>query len=297
MKSFDLNHLGVFVKIVETGSLTKAAQALQQPKSRVSRILANLERDLGVELIHRTTRHLQLTEIGKRFYERCRGPLSGLEEAARDIEDCTQEVQGHIRMTAAQDFGNTLLAPMIDEFQRIYPEVTMDLLLTQDSLNLIEQSIDLAIRLGSLKDSGLKAHKVGELGINLAVSPVWLERNAPLNHLEDLEGVDCLGFIPFQNKWTFHNGKEKKTIKVKSRLSTNNPEVSLQFALRARGPALLPDYLCRSHMQSGALVPLFKTWKGVTAPIHLVFPYQKQMPQHVRRFADFLIPKIKAQFS
>lgn len=296
MKSFDLNHLTVFTKIVETGSLTKAAKTLQQPKSRVSRILSNLERDLGVELIHRTTRHLQLTEIGKRFYERCRGPLTGLEEAARDLEDCTTEVQGHIRVTAAQDFGNTLLAPMIDEFQRSYPKVTMDLLLTQESLNLVEQSIDLAIRLGALKDSGLKAHKVADLNILLVASPVWLEANPTLHQLEDLEKVECLGFLPFGSKWTFQNGREKKVLKITSRLSTNNPELILQFALRAKGPALLPDYLCRSHLQAGSLVPLFKSWKGSSAPIHLVFPYQKQMPQHVRRFADYLIPKIRAQF-
>lgn len=293
----DLNHLIVFVKIVETGSLTKAAVALKQPKSRVSRTLSSLERDLGAELIHRTTRHLQLTDIGRRFFDRCRGPLSGLEEAARDIANCSQEIQGHIRLTAAQDFGNHLMAPIVDEFLGAFPRVSIDLLLTQEPLNLIEQSIDLAIRIGNLKDSSFKALRVAELGMLLVAHPGWVERHTSVNHLDDLEKVDCVGFLPYGQKWTFQNGKEKRTIRIHSRVATNSPDLALQFALDGKGPAILPSFICRKHLQAGSLTGLFRSWKGPAGAVHLVFPYQRQMPPHVRRFADFIVPRIRAQLS
>ncbi|MBX2988369.1 MAG: LysR family transcriptional regulator [Bdellovibrionaceae bacterium] len=295
MAPMDLNHLSVFVKIAETGSLTKAAQALGQPKSRVSRILSSLERDLKVQLIHRTTRHLQLTDIGKRFYEHCKGPLAGLEEAARDLSDCTQEVQGRIRLTAAHDVGAMLLPPIIDDFSRLYPRVEFEIILAQESLNLVRDSIDIAIRIGQLKDSSLKSHRVADLMLILVASPGFLESHPVPNQLSDLGVLPCLGFEAVRGKgWTFTNGREKRTLRVDHAIVANNPEFILKVALRGRGVALLPDILCRDHLQNGKLVHLFRSWHGEPVPINLIFPYQKQMPHHVRRFMDFLLNRLRA---
>lgn len=297
MKSpqFDLNHLVVFEKIAETGSLTKAAQSLNLPKSRVSRILSSLERDLGVQLIHRTTRHLQLTDLGRRFYSNSQGPLTGLIEAARDLSECNNEIMGLIRMTAAEDFGLSLLPPLIDEFNRLYPKVSFEVVLAQESLNLVQESIDVAVRIGALKDSRMKAQKVGDIQMILVASPEFVETRAPMNQLSDLLNAPCLGFSVTQNRgWTFTNGREKKTLKIEPLISSNNPGFALKLALRGRGIALVPDYLCHDHLKNGQLVHLFRSWRGEQVPVSLVFPYQKQLPPHVRRFADFLIGKLRA---
>lgn len=295
IKNIDLNHLNVFTKIVESGNLTRAAQILGLPKSRVSRILSQLERDLGVQLIHRTTRHLQTTEIGRQFYERCKTPLTGLEEATAQLTENSKELQGRIRLTAAQDFGSALLAAPIDEFSRLYPNIQFEVILSQESLNLVQESIDIAIRIGRLKDSGLKAHKLAEVSLILVASPLLLEHRPALTQIEDLVNYPCLGFQAFSSRgWTFRNGKEKRTLKVSPDLISNNPEFNLKLAVRGRGIALLPDYICKDHLQSGTLIHLLKNWRGEPVPIHLVFPYQKQMPHHVRRFADFLLTRLKA---
>lgn len=292
---FDLNHLLVFGKIAETGSLTKAAQSLNLPKSRVSRILSSLERDLGVQLIHRTTRHLQLTDLGRRFYNHSQGPLTGLIEAARDLSECNDEIMGLIRMTAAEDFGMALLPGLVDEFTRLYPKVSFEILLAQESLNLVQESIDVAIRIGALKDSRMKAQKIADINLILAASPAFIESRPPMNHLSDLLNVPCIGFSTLQNRgWTFTNGREKKTVKVEPTITSNNPSFALRLALRGRGVALLPDYLCHEPLKGGQLAHLFRSWRSEQVPVSLVFPYQKQLPPHVRRFADFLIGKLRA---
>lgn len=295
MEWLDLNHLTVFAKIVESGNLTRAAKVLDLPKSRVSRILSQLEKDLGVQLIHRTTRNLQLTEIGRQFYERCKGPLAGLEDAARNLCMNSKEIQGRIRLTSAQDFASSLLVGPIDEFSRLYPKVQFDVLLSQEPLDLIRESIDLAIRIGPLKDSGLKAIKVAEVSLILVASPQFLEKWTSMNSIDDLTHTPTLGFEALKGRgWTFRNGREKRTFKIDCSMTTNNPDFNLRLCLRGRGIALLPDYLCQDHLKSGSLVHLFKSWKGESVPISLVYPYQKQMPAHIRRFADFLMARLKA---
>jgi DNA-binding transcriptional LysR family regulator len=295
MNPIDLNHLTVFAKIVESGSLTKASLALHQPKSRVSRVLSALERDLGLQLVHRTTRHLQLTDIGRRFYEHCKGPLAGLEEATRDLADCAEDVQGVIRLTAPQDMGTSVLPTMIDEFSKMYPKIHFEVVLAQESLNLVSESIDVAIRFGPLKDSSMKAQKVAEISLILVASPNFIETQPPLNQLSDIMNLPCLSFEATKGKaWSFNNGREKRTLKVKHTMIANNPEFLLKMALKHRGVALLPDFLCRDHLQTGALVQLFRTWKSDVVPLSLVFPYQKQLPYHIRRFADFLKIRLQA---
>ncbi|MBX3042014.1 MAG: LysR family transcriptional regulator [Bdellovibrionaceae bacterium] len=298
LKSLDLNHLTVFTKIVESGNLTRTAHVLGVPKSKVSRILSQLERDLGVQLIHRTTRHLQLTDMGQRFYEKCQGPLAGLEAAAAHLRENTDDIQGRIRLTAAQDLGSTLLPGPIDEFSRRYPKIQFQVILSQESLNLVQESIDIAIRVGELKDSRFKAHKIADVSLILVASPRYLETHAPLATLSDLEKAPCLGFEALKGRgWVFRNGKEKRSFKIEPAVMTNNPEFNLKLALKGRGVALLPDYICRESLQSGSLVHLFKNWKGDRVPVSLVFPYQKQMPVHVRKFADFLLSRLKTDLS
>ncbi|HRO67281.1 MAG TPA: LysR family transcriptional regulator [Pseudobdellovibrionaceae bacterium] len=295
MADLDLNHLTVFMKIVESGNFTRAARALEVPKSKVSRTLSQLEKDLGVQLIHRTTRHFQLTDIGRGFYERCRGPLAGLEAATVDLKESLSEIQGRIRLTSAQDLGSTLLPGPVNEFSRLYPKIQFEVILSQESLNLIRESIDIAVRLGELRDSGCKAHKIGHVSLILVASPQFLESHSSLTDLSDLENAPCLGFEALKSRgWVFRNGKEKRALKILPAVSTNNPEFTLRLALKGLGVALLPDYICRDFLQTGALAHLFKDWKGETVPVSLVFPYRKRMPVHVRKFADFLLARLKS---
>ena len=163
MEQLDLNQIQTFVKLAQAGSFTKAAQILRQPKSRVSRRLAALEKELGVQLIYRTTRQFQLTETGRAFYEKAQGLIAGLEALSAEVSDTTTQIAGVIRITASDDMGVKYLPPILDEFSRLHPQIQFDVVLTQSYVDLVKESIDVALRIGHLKDSSLRAKKVGSL--------------------------------------------------------------------------------------------------------------------------------------
>lgn len=163
MEQLDLNQIRTFVKLVQSGSFTKAAEVLRQPKSRVSRRLAALEKDLGVQLIYRTTRQFQLTETGRTYYERAQGLIDGLESLSLEVNEATTEVSGVIRVTASDDMGLKYLPIILDEFSKLYPRIRFEIVLSQAYVDLVKESVDVALRIGALKDSSLRVRKVGFL--------------------------------------------------------------------------------------------------------------------------------------
>ncbi|AHI05201.1 transcriptional regulator [Bdellovibrio bacteriovorus W] len=296
MEQLDLNQVRMFVRLVELGSFTKAAAALKQPKSRVSRWLQNLEQDLGVQLIYRTTRQFQLTESGRSFYERAKNLVEGLDSLTHEMRESTAEVSGLIRVTASDDMGIKLLPTVIDDFLKIYPSVRFDIILTQAYLDLVKESVDVAIRVGTLADSTLRGKKIGVAKSILVATPGFLERH---RNWEDLNEFIKLPFIGLSHLNIVNilkplGTKAKKD--VQEILLANNPALLVEFALKGRGIALVPEFLCRDHVLAGRLVHVHKTFKTADIPVSLLTPHQKEMPLRIKKFIEFATLKLKDAF-
>jgi DNA-binding transcriptional LysR family regulator len=297
MEQLDLNQIRTFVKIVQAGSFTKAAEVLRQPKSRVSRRLAALEKSLGVQLIYRTTRQFQLTETGKAYFERSRSLIEGLEGLTHELSDSTSEVSGLLRVTASDDFGVKYLPPLLDEFAKQYPRIHFDVLLTQSYVDLVKESVDVAIRIGVLRDSSLRARKVGSLKNILVASPGFLERHRIGDEIAQVTNLPFVGMNRRAVDLFRISDNKKITLKTKPVFESNNPQVLVQFALLGRGIAFVPEFLCAEYLREGRLVHLFKSYHGAEVPVSLVTPDQKEVPMKVRKFTEFAAKKLRAMFS
>lgn len=297
MEQFDLNQIRNYVRLVQAGSFTKAAQVLKQPKSRVSRHLASLEKELGMQLVYRTTRQFQLTETGKVFYERARGLIEGLESLSSELVETTSEVSGLIKITAADDIGVKQLPPILEEFSRLYPQVRFEVLLSQSYVDLVKESVDVAVRIGQLKDSSLRGRRVGTVKNIFVATPGLLER---YRQWEDLESLETLPFVGMSTmKIEFWRGADPKKhlIKPKMSFSSNNPGFLLEMALLGKGVAFIPEFLCLPYIQTGRLIHMHKTVHGAEVPVSLVTPEQKEIPQKIKKFTEFAGKKLKEIYS
>lgn len=288
MSALDLNQILIFVKVVESGSFTKAAELLKQPKSRISRRLAALEKSLGAQLLYRTTRQMQLTETGKDYYRRCAPLIRDLEDTNNALSTHAEEISGVLRMTAPVDYGKFILAPVVNDFLRQHPKIRMEVILSDEYLDLVQESIDVAIRIGSLKDASMKSKKVSPITFILVASPAFLEKNVLLNKPEQLEGVPCLSFH-FGDKchWRLLKDKQSVKVKIETPVVAGSPEFICQLALLGRGVALLPEFLCEDALKAGKLVHVLKGWTAQPISVQLLTPAQKNLPARTKAFMDF----------
>jgi len=298
IQELDLNQVRTFVRIVQLGSFTKAAEHLRQPKSRVSRRLASLESNLGVQLIYRTTRQFQLTEMGRFYYQRCQGLIEGLETVTAEMTEANSEVSGLIKITASDDMGSRYLGPLLDEFMRLYPRVRFEVFLTQSFVDLVKESIDVALRIGVMKDSSLRARKVGSMKAIFVAAPGFLER---YRHSDNLEEFSKLPFLTLGQPgkivvYKGPEGKTKLTLNTKSIFISNNPTMLLEMALLGKGLGFIPEFLCLEHIKSGRLVHVLPALRGVEIPLNLVTPEQKEVSLKVKKFTEFAAKKLKDIF-
>ncbi|MGE9746634.1 LysR family transcriptional regulator [Bdellovibrio bacteriovorus] len=294
MEQLDLNQIRTFVKLVQSGSFTKAAEVLKQPKSRVSRRLSALEKDLGVQLIYRTTRQFQLTEMGRIYYERARGLIEGLETLTGEVSESTAEISGVIRVTASDDMGVKHLPLIVDEFTRQYPRVRFDLYLTQAYVDLVKESVDVGIRIGNLKDSSLRARKIGTVRNLLVASPGFLERYRVGEDLTKLAAAPFLGLTQQPKLEVVRSSDGKRlTLKTNPIVTANNPEMLLNLARLGKGYAFVPEFLCKEELRDGRMVQIHKNLRGDEVSVSLVSPDTKETSQKVKRFMDFAYKRLK----
>jgi LysR family transcriptional regulator for bpeEF and oprC len=297
MEQLDLNQIRTFVRIVQAGSFTKAAAVLRQPKSRVSRRLASLEKDLGVQLIYRTTRQFQLTEMGRAYYERAQGLVEGLESLSNEMSETTSEVSGLIRITASDDMGVKYLPSILDEFSKQYPKIRFELLLSQAYVDLVKESVDVAIRIGNLKDSSLRSRKVGAVKNIMVATPGFLERYRQWEDLSQLESIPFLGFGNSGKIEALRSSDNKKVVlKINPIMSSNNPAMLEQLVLLGKGMAFIPEFICNAHIREGRLVHVHKNLRSAEVPVNLVTPEQKEVPLKVKKFSEFAAKKLKGLF-
>ena len=283
----DLNEAAVFVKVVQAGSFSAAARLLGVPISTVSTRVARLEKRLGVTLLQRTTRRLNLTDAGDLYFQHASTGLGHMLDAEAAVTESAGEPRGLLRVTAPADIGDHILADIINQMRRHCPKVSVDMVLMSHFVDLVAEGVDVAIRTGNLKDSTLIAKNVGIARWALFASPTYLEKAAALATPQELRRHCCLQFTPLgKEDWTLTNKHDSVTVPMSGQVLVNDVRVIRSLALADEGVALLPLYLCKQECTEGRLVRVLPEWHAKADPIHIVYPRQRFMPSKLRVFVD-----------
>jgi DNA-binding transcriptional LysR family regulator len=284
----DLNELLVFAKVVQAGSFTAAARALRMPKSTVSRKVSELEERIGAQLLQRTTRKLSLTEVGQAYYAHCARIVAEAEEAELAVTRMQAAPHGLLRVTAPLSFSQ--LGPLVADFMRSYPEVQLEMVCTDRTVDLVEEGFDLAVRAGRLTDSSLIARRLGSIERLVVAAPRYVQARGMPRAPRDLEKHDCLLFGAGRegNVWSLSAGSKSVDVPVRARLIVNEPDMLRVVTLAGAGIALIPNILCTTDITEGRLHRVLPDWASPGAPVHAVYPSTRHHSPKVMAFVDFL---------
>lgn len=280
-----------FVRVVEAGTISAAAEQLGVAKSAVSRRLSELEARLGVQLLRRTTRRLNLTDTGRGFYERCRRILADLEEAEAAVSQAHATLRGRLRVAAPLSFGLRHLGPAITEFMQAHPQVEFDLDFNDRQVDLLAEDIDVAVRIARLEDSSLIARRLWSSALILCASPGYLRTYGTPAAPEDLAAHRALVYShsPDPTLLTLRDaqGREHR-LHVPERLRANNGDFLCEAAVAGEGLLLSPSFIVHEALRSGALLRVLPAYAAGDVPAYAVYPQTRHLSQRVRAFVDFL---------
>lgn len=296
----DINRSGemdVFVRVVERGGFAAAARDLRLTPSAVSKLITRLETRLGARLISRSTRKLLLTPEGQAFYERAVQVLSDLDEA-ESLVTSHQTPRGRLRVSVNMPVGRRILLPLLPDFLRLYPDIQLEVSLTDTVIDLYEQRTDVAIRNGPMKSSGLMARKLGQTGLKIVAAPAYLARHGTPRHPDDLVHHNLLGFTYMRriNGWPFLVDGEVREYPVAGNLKVSDGESLLATVRDGIGMAWMADFMIRDDIATGRLVSVLDAFStGEAEEMHAVWlgqGGQTHMPGRIRAFLDFLSDRI-----
>jgi DNA-binding transcriptional LysR family regulator len=295
----DIQQLRTFVEVVQRGSFAAAARLLDMAPSAVTRSVAALEEELGVRLMQRTTRQLAPTEAGSTYFEQVLGILEGLDRAGDDARATTSDVRGTVRITTSVAYGQTVLVPLLAELHERHPGLEFEFLLTDAVLDIVAERVDLALRLGQVRDSSLIGVQLAPVRVRVVASEAYLRKHGRPRVPADLAHCDCLRFPMqgYRTQWTFRSPDgELETVDVKGWLVMSTAMALQRAAVDGLGPALLGDWMVAPDIASGLLVDLFPdhevTATGFDGAVWLLYPSRAYLPRRVRVVADFLKAKI-----
>lgn len=269
-----------FVKVAETGSFSKAADALNVSKSHISKTIRSLEEDLGIALFSRSTRQIQLTTLGSQFLDNCRQSLENLEGAKKDILNLSETPRGLLRVTAAGIFGENYIAPVVFEMAKKYRDLRVELDFSSRIVDLIDEKFDVAIRFGHLQDSSLKAQKIASRREYVCASRNYLSTHDSVTTPHDLANHNCLGI----SVWNFKDKGKSLAVHVEGNLKTNNPRVLLKAALSDLGIIRLPGSYVHAEIKKGRLVSLLEDYSEGQKDIWAVTPTRYEQNINVKVF-------------
>jgi DNA-binding transcriptional LysR family regulator len=287
--------LTVFHCVVKHSSYAKAAEELALSPSGVSRIVSRLEERLGARLVQRTTRKLSLTEAGAAFHARTLQILLDLADAEAEVQETSFRPRGNLRLSAPVVFGQQFISPLLDQLLHLYPELSIELSLTDRFVDLIDEGMDLAIRLGSLPDSRLIARRLCTNHRVLVASASYLERRGVPSHPSELINHDCVLFTSFARprEWKLLGPDGPVTVSVSGRVATNNAGVVAATAMRGLGITVGATVIVSPALRSGELVRVLSDWEFENAAIFAVYPSARQLSTKVRATVDFLAEHLK----
>ncbi|MFP5424026.1 MAG: LysR family transcriptional regulator [Gammaproteobacteria bacterium] len=283
----------VFVEVVERGSQTAAADALEMSRAMVSRYLGELETWVGARLLHRTTRKLSLTGAGEQLLGQCREMLA-MADAMQSVSRTDEAApRGTLRIACSQSLAQAWLVHALDDFTRMYPQVSVDLLVGSQAVNLVEARIDLALRITNQLDPNLIARQLAVCRSVVCATPAYLARHGTPQRPEDLAQHNCLSYAYFgRSIWEFSRAGEPHAVAVSGNLSANESMVLLEAVLADIGISLQPRYSVGAHLRSGALVQLLPDYEPQQLGIHALYGTRRQMPPALRALLDFLIRRL-----
>ncbi|MBY0413687.1 MAG: LysR family transcriptional regulator [Bdellovibrionales bacterium] len=269
------------------GSFSQAAKKLGMPNSTVSAKISNLERRLGVTLIQRTTRKLNITPSGDVYYKKCMLGLEEIKAAEAEIANIQGEPQGLLRVTAPTELGGSVLPSLISAFTKKYPKVRVEILLTDRRVDFLSENVDLAIRAGEMKDSTLIAKRIGSVCFALFASPNYLKQKGTPTHPRDLRQMDCLQFTPLGlEEWKMTGLKGSLNVPISARVFINDMYALKKMAVMDGGIIFLPTSYCYAEVKAKQLVRILPEWRSNLTPVHFVYPAQR-----------FVTPKLSAFIS
>jgi DNA-binding transcriptional LysR family regulator len=283
----------VFVEVVERGSQTAAAEALEISRAMVSRYLGELETWVGARLLHRTTRKLSLTGAGEQLLGQCREMLA-MADAMQSVSRTDEAApRGTLRIACSQSLAQAWLVHALDEFIRLYPQVSVDLLVGSHAVNLVEARIDLALRITNQLDPNLIARQLAVCRSVVCATPAYLAQHGTPQRPEDLAQHNCLSYAYFgRSIWEFSRAGEPHAVAVSGNLSANESMVLLEAVLADTGISLQPRYSVSAHLRSGMLVQLLPDYEPQQLGIHALYGTRRQMPPALRALLDFLIKRL-----
>lgn len=285
-----LTAMQVFVKVVESGSFVKAADHLDLSATAVSRHVAELEASLGTRLLQRTTRRLHLTDAGRRYVERCQQILGDLDEADAAVRDETLSPRGLLRVSVPASFGLLHLAPLLPQFQLRYPDVVLEVEVSDRMVDLVEEGYDLALRITAQLAPTLVARRLATIHVVPCASPAYIARHGAPETPQALADHECLVYTNADRRYEWRFGEER--VKVGGRFRCNNGDMLRAAALAGEGIICEPSFLVGEDLRAGRLVPLLQDWPLSQLALHAVYPSRRHLTARVRAFVDFLVERI-----
>ncbi|WP_144222900.1 LysR family transcriptional regulator [Mesorhizobium amorphae] len=294
-----LGSMALFVTVAEAGSLSAAGRGLGMPLATVSRRLSDLERHLGTRLFNRSTRRLELTEAGRSYLAACRRILEEIEEAEQSAAGEYSQARGELVVTAPIVFGRLHVLPVVVDFLAAYPEVDVRLTQSDTLRRLVEEHIDLAVRIGHLPDSSMVATRVGSIRRVACASPAYLEAHGEPKTLQALSAHHCVTVerLALPAAWTFMEGQREIAVPVRSRLTINTAEAAIDAAVAGVGIARVLSYQVADAVRSGVLRLILEDFEPEPWPVSLVHTGRGLLPLKLRAFLDFAAPRLKARLA
>lgn len=290
-----LTALRVFVSVVEQGSLSGAGEKLDMSRAMVSRYLAELESWMGARLLHRTTRRLSLTGPGEEALNRARAMLALGEEMEQIVVKGDDAPKGQLRITSSYSLSEALLVGAANDYLAQYPGTAIDILLLDRTVNLVEERIDLAVRITNDLDPNLVARRLGTCHSVVCASPAYLARHPMPHKVQDLALHNCLTYTYFgKSLWEFNGPDGPESVPVSGNLSANISNLLLEATLEGAGISLQPRYSAQPYLEHGELVPLLTDWQPKRLGVYGVYATRKQMSPLLRSFLDFLLARMAA---
>ncbi|EAQ63895.1 putative transcription regulator protein [Marinomonas sp. MED121] len=286
----ELRRIGVFTRVVETKSFSEAARQLGVAKSAVSKQIVQLEKEVGVRLLNRTTRSLSLTEAGEIFYRHSAEIVNRTKIALSELKEYQNQPTGTLRISCPVSFGTEHLIPVIKEVRALYPLLKIDLLLEDRIINMVEEGVDLAIRIGWLQESNLVAKLVCETPVSVFASPEYLAQKGTPKTPQDLQKHDWISLSLFSSPltWEFEKKGQKQSVQMHSQLKSNSVAAVIALSKSGQGISALTKFCLQNDFEKGLLQPLLTDYKLKPSGIYAVYPHREHVPPKVRIFIDFL---------
>jgi DNA-binding transcriptional LysR family regulator len=292
-----LHAMRALVAIADGGSLTRAAAALDSSLPAMVRTLAALERSLGVRLINRTTRRLAFTEEGREYLERCRRVIAEVDDAEAALTARQAEARGTLRITASVLFGRLHVAPLVAEFMAAHQRVRIELMLWDRVVDLLDEGLDLAVRIGALDDSSLVAIPVGDTQRVACASPAYLRAHGAPATPQALRDHSCIGFTSLAptHEWDLRRDGRPVRVRIDGAFTTNQVDTAIDACERGLGVGFFLAYQIEARVRSGALRYVLGEFSPPAMPVHLVYPHARLLPSRVRSFLDWIAPRLRAR--